>query len=163
MSGIRGKNTKPELLIRKALHGAGYRFRIHRKDLPGKPDIVLPKYHAVIFVHGCFWHGHSCQLFRLPQSNIAFWTRKIAANQCNDRLAKDQLIEKGWRVMSIWECATKGKGRLPVVDIVNLLAGWLLSSSSEHEIKGENATIRTSSAHEGQRLPDNLPEDTSRQ
>ena len=157
MSGIRGKNTKPELLIRKALHAAGYRFRIHRKDLPGKPDIVLPKYQAVIFVHGCFWHGHGCQLFRLPQSNTDFWSKKIAANQSNDRLTKDQLIEKGWRVMTIWECATKGKGRLPVVDIVNLLTDWLLSSSLEHEIKGGNATFSTSIANAGQRLPDYLP------
>ncbi len=162
MSGIRGKNTKPELLIRKALHAVGYRFRIHRNDLPGKPDIVLPKYNAIIFVHGCFWHGHGCQLFRLPQSNTDFWSGKIASNQCNDRLAKEKLVEKGWRVMTIWECATKGKGKLPVADIVNLVTGWLLSSSSDQEIKGENETISTSIANARKRLPDCLPEDTCR-
>ena len=80
MSGIRGKNTRPELLIRKGLHARGFRFRLHDKRLPGKPDLVLPKYSAVIFVHGCFWHGHDCHLFKWPQSRREFWRKKITRN-----------------------------------------------------------------------------------
>ena len=139
MSRIRSKDTKPELLIRKAMHAAGYRFRIHRKDLPGNPDIVLPKYHAIIFINGCFWHGHDCHLYRLPKTNAEFWEKKIDKNRRNDRLSIEKLAQDSWRIMIIWECAIKGKMKLPLHDIVSFISDWLLSNSSQSEIKGGNA------------------------
>lgn len=108
MAGIGSKNTKPELIVRKMLHAAGFRFRLHRKDLPGKPDIVLPKHRVAIFVHGCFWHGHeNCRLFRLPKSRAEFWAAKIGDNRARDERNQAQLLLDGWRVVVIWECALK--------------------------------------------------------
>lgn len=104
MAGIRGKNTHPELLVRRALHKAGFRFRIHRKDLPGKPDIVLPKHQAVIFVHGCFWHGHDCQYFKIPKTRTAFWMSKISDNKARDMRNSLALKALGWKVIVVWEC-----------------------------------------------------------
>lgn len=108
MSGIKGKNTKPELLLRSALHKLGFRFRIQRKDLPGKPDIVLPKYKTIIFVHGCFWHRHpGCKSAYTPKSNIEFWTNKLEGNVIRDRLTEKALEEMGWRILIVWECEVK--------------------------------------------------------
>lgn len=95
MSGIRGRNTKPEIMIRSLLHHHGFRFRLHVRDLPGKPDIVLPRHHAVIFVHGCFWHGHDCPLFKWPGTRADFWREKIGRNQSNDNLAREALLAGG--------------------------------------------------------------------
>ncbi len=114
MSRIRGRDTKPELLIRKGLHARGYRFRVNVSSLPGRPDIVFPKYRAVIQVNGCFWHGHDCHLFKMPASRQDFWAEKIAANRERDRRTNQSLSEAGWRVLTIWECSLKGvKRRLP--------------------------------------------------
>lgn len=108
MSGIKGKNTKPELLLRSALHKLGFRFRIQRKDLPGKPDIVLSKYKTIIFVHGCFWHRHpGCKYAYTPKSNIEFWTNKLEGNAIRDRLTEKSLEEMGWRIIIVWECEVK--------------------------------------------------------
>jgi DNA mismatch endonuclease (patch repair protein) len=111
MSRIRGRNTKPEVALRSLLHSLGYRFTVNgpkNKSLPGKPDIVLPKYRAVIFVHGCFWHGHeSCPHFRLPKSRIDFWSAKIEGNQTRDLRNETALRHLGWHVVTIWECALK--------------------------------------------------------
>lgn len=107
MSGIRGKDTKPELLVRRFLHRAGLRFRLHAK-LPGKPDLVFPKHHTAVFVHGCFWHGHSCRAFRLPKTNTSFWKKKIESNQERDKNAIDNLKLSGWRSIVIWECELRG-------------------------------------------------------
>ena len=113
MSGIRGKDTKPEIVVRRLLHGMGYRFRLHRKDLPGKPDIVLPKWRTVVFVNGCYWHGHSnCHLFRLPKSRTEFWTNKIDANRQRDTRNHRQLADSGWKAVIVWECAVLKKNRL---------------------------------------------------
>ncbi len=107
MSGIKGKNTKPELIVRRALHRAGYRFRLHRKDLPGKPDIVLPRYRIAIFVHGCFWHRHDCKYFKWPKTRPEFWREKINRNVERDR-EKITLLEKmRWKVRIVWECETR--------------------------------------------------------
>lgn len=108
MSGIKGKDTKPEILVRKALHMRGFRFLLHNKQLPGKPDIVLPKYKTVIFVNGCFWHGHDCHLFKWPKSNQAFWEEKINGTKARDIKNKDSLEKAGWHVITIWECCLKG-------------------------------------------------------
>lgn len=108
MSGIRGKNTKPEMLVRSALHKMGYRFRLHKKDLPGKPDIVLPKYHTVVFVHGCFWHRHSgCKYTYTPKSRSDFWDEKFKKNIERDLTNREELQKAGWVVLTVWECETK--------------------------------------------------------
>jgi DNA mismatch endonuclease (patch repair protein) len=105
MRAVRGKNTKPELTARKAAHRLGLRFRLHRKDLPGSPDMVLPKYRTVFFVHGCFWHGHlRCRRSKLPNTNISFWEEKIRKNKIRDRKTTAALRRYGWRVVTLWEC-----------------------------------------------------------
>jgi DNA mismatch endonuclease (patch repair protein) len=110
MAAIRGKDTKPERIVRTGLFSEGFRYRLHRRDLPGCPDIVLPKHNAVIFVQGCFWHMHSgCSDFRFPSSNSAFWKLKLEGNVVRDRAAVKELLLQGWRVMSIWECSLKGE------------------------------------------------------
>ena len=136
MSGIRSVNTKPEMLIRKALHAKDFRYRIHHKKLPGKPDLVLNKYKAVIFTHGCFWHGHDCQLFKLPATNIQFWKDKIDTNRRNDILAQEHLLKTGWRVLVIWECSLKGKARLTLNEVISRTSAWLLSDADQSEIRG---------------------------
>jgi DNA mismatch endonuclease (patch repair protein) len=104
MKGIGPANTRPELTVRKALHKAGFRFRLHCKDLPGKPDIVLPRYRSVIFVHGCFWHMHDCRYFKLPSTRRDFWTQKLGSNKERDERKRRLLEETGWHVLVVWEC-----------------------------------------------------------
>lgn len=104
MRSVKAKNTKPELAARQLIHRLGYRFRLHRKDLPGKPDIVFPKYRAVIFVHGCFWHWHGCKRTRMPKSNSEYWRAKIDRNVARDKRTKRELGKLGWRRLVIWEC-----------------------------------------------------------
>ena len=104
MSKISGKNTKPEILVRKFLFSKGFRYRINVKTLPGKPDIVLPKYKTVIFINGCFWHGHNCKKGKLPSSNIDFWKGKISNNKSRDDKNSDLLVKLGWKVIIIWQC-----------------------------------------------------------
>ncbi|TAJ19843.1 MAG: DNA mismatch endonuclease Vsr [Rugosibacter sp.] len=109
MSGIRGKNTKPELLVRKYLHAQGLRFRLHVKDLPGKPDIVFAKYRSVVFVHGCFWHHHTgCKYATMPSSRVDFWINKFSGNVARDQYQSAALEGLGWRVFVIWECELQG-------------------------------------------------------
>lgn len=113
MAKIRGKNTKPELAVRSLLHRAGYRFSLHRKDLPGKPDIVLRKYNTVVFVHGCFWHRHkNCKIASTPKSNVEFWQAKFDRNVSNDRKHTRQLRKMGWHVLTVWECELKKPERV---------------------------------------------------
>lgn len=135
MASIRAFDTKPELFIRKHLYSLGFRYRLHRKDLPGKPDITLPKYQAVVFINGCFWHGHDCHLFRSPKTNRSFWQEKIAANRARDQKNVSTLRARGWRVVVIWECALSGvqtdRCRQHVVEPLRI---WLLSSSPNLEI-----------------------------
>ena len=108
MSRIKGKNTKPEMLVRKFLHAHGYRYRLHDKSLPGKPDIVLPKYKAVIFVHGCFWHGHkNCKYFVVPKTRTEWWLNKINGNIANDAKAVKALKKQGWKIINVWTCKLK--------------------------------------------------------
>lgn len=112
MSLVRGKNTKPELLVRSLIHRMGYRFRLHRRDLPGTPDLVFPFHRAVIFVHGCYWHRHSdptCPLARLPKSRLDFWLPKLTANAVRDYGNQVKLAAAGWRVLVLWECQIKRK------------------------------------------------------
>lgn len=136
MAGIRGKNTKPELTLRRGLHAAGFRFRLHDPTLPGKPDIVFPRYRAVLFAHGCFWHGHDCHLFKWPSSRPDFWQAKIHRNREVDALASAALQEAGWRQGIVWECALKGKARLPIETVLSECAAWLKSGIPFFEIRG---------------------------
>lgn len=112
MSRVRGANTKPEVAVRSMLHRMGYRFRLHRRDLPGTPDIVLPGHSAAIFVHGCFWHGHTCKRTKMPKSRTDYWDEKIETNQRRDRRTRRRLRGLGWNVIVIWECELKRPERL---------------------------------------------------
>lgn len=113
MSLVKGSNTKPELLVRSVLHRLGFRFRLHRRDLPGCPDIVLPKHHKVIFVHGCFWHGHKgCKRAGRPASNAEFWNAKLTRNIERDRQNISDLRKLGWRSLVVWECETRAPNRM---------------------------------------------------
>jgi DNA mismatch endonuclease (patch repair protein) len=107
MAAIRGKDTQPELTVRRALHAAGFRYRLHQRDLPGRPDIVLTRYRTVVFVHGCFWHHHGCKHSTWPKTRAAFWRAKIESNQARDRRTRYFLRQAGWRVETIWECQLK--------------------------------------------------------
>jgi len=131
MSRVGSKNTRPELAVRKYLHAQGFRFRIHRKDLPGKPDIVLPKFKAVIFVHGCFWHGHEgCWRSQLPATRTEWWGCKIARNKERDKEQQTKLRDAGWRIMTIWECQLKASTiKSPLVELTDEL--WLYSRKTD--------------------------------
>jgi DNA mismatch endonuclease (patch repair protein) len=142
MAGIKGGNTKPEIRVRSLLHKAGYRFRIAGKKLPGRPDIVLPKYNAVVFVHGCFWHGHEfCNLFRLPKSRKSFWSKKIGGNIIRDEINIARLQEAEWRVCTVWECALKGRNRLNEERLLKNLVGWVSSDSLVKTIRGKKEPL----------------------
>ena len=137
MSGIQGKNTKPELMIRKALHQKGFRYRLHDKSLPGKPDLVFPKYKAVIQINGCFWHRHDCHLFKWPSTRPKFWKNKISSNRERDAKNKVELKKQGWRVLTIWECALKGKHKLSFDVLVRKIDKWLIAGIGSREIRGK--------------------------
>jgi DNA mismatch endonuclease, patch repair protein len=136
MAGIRGKNTKPEMIIRRGLHAQGFRYLIHDKRLPGKPDLVFPKHRAVIFVHGCFWHGHDCHLFKWPGTRKRFWQRKIERNREIDEGALSALEAAGWRYCVVWECALKGRERLPLSEVIRCCDVWLHSRKSRLVVRG---------------------------
>jgi DNA mismatch endonuclease (patch repair protein) len=136
MSGIRGKDTKPEMLVRSILHRSGFRFRLHRKNLPGKPDIVLPKFGAVIFVHGCFWHMHCCDDFKWPKNRADFWKEKLSGNYERDRKNITALLAINWRVAVLWECALKETKREKYFENINLLLSWVKSNGKYIEIPG---------------------------
>lgn len=139
MAAVRGKDTKPELLIRRGLHGLGLRYRLQGKDLPGKPDLVFPKYKAVVFVHGCFWHGHDCPLFRLPGTRTEFWRTKISSNVLRDHKAHTALQAQGWRTATVWECALKGRKSLPLPDLLADISSWLQSAQPAAVFAGSAA------------------------
>lgn len=130
MSGIRAGNTRPELLVRKALHARGLRYRLHASGLPGKPDIVLPKHRTAIFIHGCFWHGHDCPLFRMPRTRQEFWEAKIARNMARDQEVGREIAKAGWRQATVWECAIRGRNRIGIEETVNRILAWLPDASS---------------------------------
>lgn len=134
MSNIRSKNTSPELLIRKALHARGFRFRVHAKNLPGTPDLVLPKYKAAVFIHGCFWHGHRCRYFKVPQTRQEFWLEKIGKNQARDEQQIASLRAQNWRVLTIWECAVRSMKKQKTPLLIDQIVYWLLQGSALAQI-----------------------------
>lgn len=139
MAAIRSRDTKPELVLRRGLHALGFRYRLHGRNLPGRPDLVFPKFRAVLFVNGCFWHGHGCDLFRWPKTREAFWRGKIGANVARDQSALAVLRETGWRTGVVWECAMKGRGRHDPVAMIAAVADWLRSGESSLDLAGRSA------------------------
>jgi DNA mismatch endonuclease (patch repair protein) len=136
MSGIRGRDTRPERAIRSALHREGLRYRLYSSRVPGKPDLVFPAFNAVIFVHGCFWHGHDCDLFRLPDTRREFWKAKIERNRARDAEVSELLEKLGWRQLVIWECALRGQGKAAVERVAKKAAQFLHSKRFKMEIRG---------------------------
>lgn len=146
MKRIKGKDTKPEMLLRRSLHAAGFRFRLHVKQLPGCPDLVFPRYHAVVQIHGCFWHGHNCPLFRLPATRTEFWETKISGNQDRDRLAANALQTAGWRILTVWECSLRGPSRLPIDEVLKRCTSFIKGNSATENIVGAHGHTDNSSS-----------------
>lgn len=134
MRRVRARNTKPELTVRSLLHAKGLRFRLHRADLPGRPDIVLPRHRTALFVHGCFWHGHDCSLFRMPATRTEFWSAKISGNQRRDKNAVEALTAADWRSLWVWECALRGRYRLTAGEVSEEMLAFVLSDTGFAEI-----------------------------
>lgn len=130
MSGIKGRNTQPELAVRRALHVAGFRYRLHAGDLPGRPDIVLPKHRAVVLVHGCFWHRHpGCRFTTTPATRAEFWAEKFARNVERDAQTRQALQAAGWRIATLWECSVRQSDQLRMESLI----AWLRSDEPEYE------------------------------
>jgi len=135
MSRIRTKGTRPEIAVRRALFAAGFRFRLHRRDLPGAPDVVLPGRKVVVFVHGCFWHMHpGCKYAKLPATRPEFWKAKLEGNAARDRRTVDALVVLGWRVLVVWECAVRNNETAAFLP--ELLTGWIRGDAVTGEIRG---------------------------
>lgn len=135
MKAIRSSGTKLERIIGRGLHARGFRYRLNVTRLPGTPDLVFAKHHAVILTHGCFWHGHDCHLFKVPGTRPDFWLAKIKANQSRDELALDQLHENSWRTMIVWECASRGRKKYNLQDILHKCENFLLSDILFEELQ----------------------------
>lgn len=136
MAAIKGRDTKPERLLRSVLHREGYRFRVN-SPLPGKPDLAMKKYRATVFVHGCFWHMHDCPRFKQPGGdNAEFWRAKLTRNAERDREVSEALLASGWRQFVVWECALIGKGKLDLLAVVGSIETWLRSDAETGEISG---------------------------
>lgn len=136
MAAIRPRNTKPEIVIRRMLHKAGFRFRLHRRNLPGTPDLTLKKWNAVIEVQGCFWHAHDCHLFRRPADNPEFWSDKHRQNIARDRRNAEAIAELGMRRLIIWECALKGHTKLDGDALRNCVVDWITGPEETGEVSG---------------------------
>lgn len=137
MSRIRNKNTNIEIMIRKGLRSRGVHYRLHSSSIPGKPDLVFFGRQAVTFIHGCFWHGHDCSLFKIPKTRTEFWSDKIMGNKSRDQQVKIKLAAEKWRVMTIWECALRGRPVFEVDRVIDCLVKWLSSSDLSGELRGK--------------------------
>lgn len=130
MAAVRSTDTKPEMILRRGFHALGLRYRLHSRKLPGKPDLVFPGRKAVIFVNGCFWHGHDCHLFKWPRTRADFWRTKIGGNIVRDEKERAALATDGWRVLDVWECSLKGRERQPVADVLQQCVAFLESDTA---------------------------------
>lgn len=139
MAAIKARDTKPEIWLRKHLHAKGFRYRLNVKKFPGKPDLVLHKHNAVIFINGCFWHMHDCPQFKLPKSRTEWWSEKLSGNRERDQRNITALQEQGWRVLTVWECAMKGKQKLSGEDLTKRVTEWLAGTDKLTEIRGNSA------------------------
>jgi DNA mismatch endonuclease (patch repair protein) len=137
MAAIRDRDTKPEMLIRRGLHARGFRYHLQNRKLPGRPDLVFPKYGAVLFVNGCFWHGHDCPLFRWPATRTDYWREKIGGNVARDIRNEETLTSLGWRIGVVWECAVKGPQRHLPGHVIDSLCSWLESSEKHLSVHGQ--------------------------
>ncbi len=135
MAGIKSKNTKPEIALRKALFAIGFRYLVRSSSGLQQPDLVFPKYKAAIFIHGCFWHGHSCSLFKMPTTRPEFWQKKIEGNRKIDISSTEKLLGMGWRVGVVWECATRGKKKRNFIEVIEACKNWLTSDADSFEIR----------------------------
>jgi DNA mismatch endonuclease (patch repair protein) len=138
MGRVGQKNTGAEMLLRRALHRKGLRYRLHDRSLPGSPDIVFPRFKSVLFVHGCYWHSHGCYRSTIPKSSREFWTNKFETNRTRDERTRKLLVSQGWRVLTVWECALRGKLSSPVEDVANAVGDWLESEAQMGEIEGRS-------------------------
>ncbi|MCC6156583.1 MAG: DNA mismatch endonuclease Vsr [Deltaproteobacteria bacterium] len=136
MSGIRSKNTRIEISLRRGLHARGFRYRLHDPKIPGRPDLAFPKYGATVFINGCFWHGHDCELYRLPKTRTEFWRKNIETNVQRDHRVKTELAKLGWRQFVIWECSIRGTGRRDFDAVIDNVAAWLRSVRHFGQIRG---------------------------
>lgn len=137
MSAIRGKDTRPELMVRRYLHAVGFRYRLHARNLPGTPDLVFPRYRAVVFVHGCFWHRHpGCHYATTPATRREFWLEKLEANRQRDLAARSSLLEKGWRVITVWECGLRHQAEAVLPKLAKQLSNPGLTDPTELELPG---------------------------
>ncbi len=134
MAAIKGQNTKPELLVRRSLHSRGLRYRLHDAKLPGKPDLVFPRFRCVVFVNGCFWHGHNCPLFKVPSSRTEFWLSKISQTVKRDERHKLALEDLSWRVGVVWECALRGSRKYPNDTVASAIEEWLKCGETELDL-----------------------------
>ncbi|MCA9468328.1 MAG: DNA mismatch endonuclease Vsr [Nitrospira sp.] len=125
MSSVGQKDTGPEKILRSALHRHGLRYRLHDRTLPGSPDLIFPRYKTAVFVHGCYWHSHGCYRSTVPKTRLEFWTDKFKANKVRDQRKNDLLLDAGWRVLVVWECALVGKSSFPFDKIASKVVGWL--------------------------------------
>lgn len=130
MSRIRSRDTTPEMLIRKGLHAAGFRFRLHQRQLPGRPDLVLTRYRTAVFINGCFWHSHGCHISRIPDTRQGYWKPKLTRNAQRDRDALEALHASGWRVVRVWECALRGRTRLPEGSALKQISDFIRNDNS---------------------------------
>ena len=137
MASVGQKDTGVELLLRSALHNVGLRYRLHDRALPGSPDLVFPRFHAVVFVHGCYWHSHGCYRSTVPKSRHEFWAEKFHANRSRDERNANLLREYGWRVLTIWECALRGKNALPPHEVTGQVCAWLHGTDRQGQISGD--------------------------
>ena len=138
MSKVGKKDTGPEMLLRPALHKLGLRYKLHDRKLPGSPDLVFPKYHAVIFVHGCYWHSHGCYRSTVPKTRQDFWTKKFKDNKERDKRKMDQLMDEGWRVLVVWECALVGKTSRLSESVAKEVFDWLNGKEVCGQISGKS-------------------------
>ena len=136
MAGVRSRNTKPELLVRRALHARGFRYHLHVPGLPGKQDLVFPRYRAIAMIHGCFWHGHDYPLFRVPGTRKDSWNGKIARNRARDQELASALRIDGWRLATVWECSLRGPRRMDFEALVECISKWLTTDPPELELHG---------------------------
>jgi DNA mismatch endonuclease (patch repair protein) len=136
MAGIQSKNTKPELTIRKGLFRQGLRYTLHSNRYPGRPDIAFVSRKAAVFVHGCYWHGHDCSLFKMPANNAEFWRTKFARNKARDQVVRTELKDAGWRQLVIWECAIRGKAAAEVLDVIKQAERWVRDGNANLIIRG---------------------------
>lgn len=137
MAAVRGRNTKPEMIVRRLLHAAGFRYRLHRRDLPGTPDLYLRKWSAVIEVQGCFWHAHDCHLFRRPSDNAEFWSDKHRQNVARDQRNAEAIRTRGMRRLIVWECALRGSTKQDQETLEGSLISWITGSENLGEIRGK--------------------------